>query len=85
MICDVPVVSPGVDKCEGDPQITTVPSAPPAPSPQCNLDQNLTFHLVFVSISPSVGRFIYLHCWPVYFQSIVSQSHKYHKYQILSI
>ena len=48
------------------PQITTVPSAPPVRSPQCNLDQNLTFHLVFVSISLNVVRFIYLNCWTVY-------------------
>ena len=51
------------------PQITTVPSAPPAPpapGPRCNLDQDLTFHLVFVSISLNVVRFIYSNCWTVY-------------------
>ena len=48
------------------PLITTLPSAPTVRSPQCNLDQNLTFHLVFVSISLNVVRFIYFNCGAVY-------------------
>ena len=61
--CDVPAVlsrlSPGAVISVKLPQITTVPSAPPAPGPRCNLDQDLTFHLVFVSISLNVVGFIY--------------------------